>query len=160
MQLDVMAQQQNWVRIMKPQALLQPTHDFPRTSPESSLSVLMPGTYRGPSGDSQGTNTKTDDLMKKMFFRSNILALHIYSCFLQEEQIFKSSKRGSPRDVYRTQLRDVLGNNWWDVLGTLAGHWSNIFKIQFTNTLNLLWQVTKGFIVNGSSEKFSKQCSS
>ena len=73
MQLDVMAQQQNWVRIMKPQALLQPTHDVPRTSPESSLSVLMPGTYRGPSGDSQGTNTKTDDLMKKMFFRSNFL---------------------------------------------------------------------------------------
>ena len=31
----------------------------------------VPGTFKGPSGDSQGTNTKIDDLMKKIFFRSN-----------------------------------------------------------------------------------------
>ena len=32
---------------------------------EGPLKVPTSGTYRGPSGDSQGTNTKTDDLMKK-----------------------------------------------------------------------------------------------
>ena len=31
------------------------------------------------------------------------LVLHIYSCFLQEEQIFKSSKRGRPRDIPGTK---------------------------------------------------------
>ena len=30
-------------------------------------------------------------------------------CFLQEEQIFKSSKWGRPRDVYGTQSPDVHG---------------------------------------------------
>ena len=48
----------------------QPAHDAPRTSPESLLKVLTSGTYRGPSGDSQGTNTKIDDFMKKLFLRS------------------------------------------------------------------------------------------
>ena len=109
MQLDMMAQKQNWVPIMKQQALLQSINEVPRTSHEGSLSVLMCGTYRGPSEDFQGTNTKTDDLMKIMLFRSNSLALHIYSCFLQEGQIFKISKHGSPKEVYRTQLWDVWG---------------------------------------------------
>ena len=40
-------------------------------SPEGSLKVLTLGTYRGPSGDPQGTNTKTDDLIKKLIFGSN-----------------------------------------------------------------------------------------
>ena len=31
----------------------------------------MSGTYKRPSGDPLGTNAKTDDLMKKVFFRSN-----------------------------------------------------------------------------------------
>ena len=35
------------------------------------LKVLTSRIYREPSGDSQGTKTKIDDLMKKMFFRSN-----------------------------------------------------------------------------------------
>ena len=30
-----------------------------------------PGTYRGPSGDCQGMNTKANDLMRNLFFRSN-----------------------------------------------------------------------------------------
>ena len=34
--------------------------DVPQSSPK-----------RGPSGDSQETNTKIDDLMKKLFFKSN-----------------------------------------------------------------------------------------
>ena len=41
------------------------------TSRGRSLKVLTSGTYREPSGDSQGTNTKIDDLMIKLYFRSN-----------------------------------------------------------------------------------------
>ena len=76
----------------------QPAHDVPGRSPESPLKVLTSGTYKGPWGDSQGTNTKIHDFMKKLFFRSN-------------SQIFKSSKRGRPRDLYGTQLRNVHGPN-------------------------------------------------
>ena len=50
--------------------ITQPTHDVPLSSPEGHLKVRTSGTYRGPSGDSQGTNAKTDDL-KKLFFRYN-----------------------------------------------------------------------------------------
>ena len=85
----------------------QPAQDVPGTSPESLLKVLTSGTYRGPSGDSQGTNAKIDDFMKKLFFRSiRVLLLHIWFCFLQEEQIFKSSKRG--------RLRDPVPGRPWD----------------------------------------------
>ena len=51
--------------------ITQPTRDVPGTSPDGPLKVLTCGTSRGPSGDSQGTNTKIDDLMKKLFFRCN-----------------------------------------------------------------------------------------
>ena len=43
----------------------------PRTSPEDPLKVFTSETYREPSEDSQGTNRKIDDLMKRLFFRSN-----------------------------------------------------------------------------------------
>ena len=48
----------------------QPAHNVLGTSLEGALKVLTPGTYRRPSGDSQETNTKIDDFMKKLFFRS------------------------------------------------------------------------------------------
>ena len=85
----------------------QPAHDVPGTYPEGLLKVLTSGTYKGPSGNSQGTYTKIDNFMKKLFFRSNSPGITHLFLFLQEEQIFKSSKRGHPRDVYGTQLRDV-----------------------------------------------------
>ena len=47
----------------------QPAHDIPGTSPEGPLKVPTSGTSRGPSADSQETNTKIDDLMKKLFFK-------------------------------------------------------------------------------------------
>ena len=85
----------------------QPARDVPGTSPEGPLKVLTSGTSRGPSGDSQGTNTKINDLMKNWFLDAILLVLHIYFCFLLEKQIFKRSKRGRPRDVNGTQFRDV-----------------------------------------------------
>ena len=48
----------------------QPAHDVPGSSPKGSLKVLTSRTYNGLSGDSQGTNTKIDNFMKKLFFRS------------------------------------------------------------------------------------------
>ena len=47
----------------------QPVHDVLGTSPEDPLKLLTSTAYRAPSGDSQGTNTKIDYLMKKLFFR-------------------------------------------------------------------------------------------
>ena len=44
---------------------------WPGDVPEGPLKVLTPGTYEGPSRDSQRINTKIDDLMKKLFFRRN-----------------------------------------------------------------------------------------
>ena len=49
----------------------QPTHDVLGMSPEGPLKILTSGTYRGSLGDSQWTNTKIDDFMKKLSFRSN-----------------------------------------------------------------------------------------
>ena len=46
----------------------KPARDVPVTSTEGPLKVLTSGTSRGPSGDSQGTNTKIDDLMKILLF--------------------------------------------------------------------------------------------
>ena len=48
----------------------QQAHDVPGTSLEDSLKDLTSGTYRGPAGDSKGTNAKIDDFMKKFFFGS------------------------------------------------------------------------------------------
>ena len=84
-------------------------YDVPGTSPEGPLKVVTSRTYRGLSGGPQGTNTKTDNLMKKLFFRSNTSSITYVSCFLQKEQIFKSSKRGHPQDVNGTKLWDVPG---------------------------------------------------
>ena len=56
--------------ILKSQQTQLP-HNVPGTSPEGPLKVLTSGTYRGPSGDSQETDTKIDDLTKILFFRSN-----------------------------------------------------------------------------------------
>ena len=77
---------------------------------EGSLKVLTPGTYREPAGDPHKNNTKIDDLVKKLLFRSNSPCItQLFLFFSQEEEIFKISKRARPRDVYKTQLRDVPG---------------------------------------------------
>ena len=63
-------------------ATSQPKHDVLGTSPEGPLKVLMSGIYREPSGGSQGTNTKIDDLMKKLFFRGNSACVtHLFLFF-------------------------------------------------------------------------------
>ena len=110
--------------------------------------------YRGPSGDSWETNTKLDDLIKKVFLDAIILVLHIYYHFLLEKQIFKSSKWERPRNIYGTHLWDVPGTKWWDVLGTSARHRSYMFfNFNSKLKLKLFWQFPQDFIVNCSSKK-------
>ena len=88
--------------------------------------VLTFRTYGRPSGNPQGPTQKLTFLWKNCFSEVIVLVLHICLCFLPEEQIFKSSERGRPRDVYGTQLLDVHGTKWWDVLRTSVGRRSNM----------------------------------
>ena len=55
-------------------------------SQEHPLKVLTSITYRRSAGDSQGTNTKIDDLMK-IFLEAIALALNIQSCFIGRTSI-------------------------------------------------------------------------
>ena len=58
--------------------------------------------------------------------------LHIYSSFLQEEQIFKSSNWGHPRDVYETQFVGCTGDQMMgrprDASGTSVKHIFNFIS--------------------------------
>ena len=56
----------------------QPAHNVPWTSHEGSLNVRG---YKGPTGDSHGTNKNIDDVMKKLFFRSNRPCITYLSLF-------------------------------------------------------------------------------
>ena len=60
----------------------QSAHDVPGTFLEGSLKVS--------SGDSQGTNTKFDDFMKKLFFRSNSSCItYLFLFFTGKKKIQK-----------------------------------------------------------------------
>ena len=77
-------------RTASDKVLPQLARDVPGTSPEGPLKVLTSGTSRGPSGDSQGTNTEIDDLMKKLFFRCNSPCFtHLFLFFTGKTNIQK-----------------------------------------------------------------------
>ena len=102
----------------------QPAHDVHWKSTER----LTSRTYKEPSGDSQGTNTKIDDFMKKLSFRSNSpFITYLFLFFTGRTNVlnvqkFKSSTRGRPRDVHRIK--------WWNVLRTSVGRRSSmLFKL-------------------------------
>ena len=70
--------------------ITQPARDVSGTSPEGPLKVPTSGTSRGPSADSQGTNTKINDLMKKLFFRCNSPSFtHLFLFFTGKTNIQK-----------------------------------------------------------------------
>ena len=103
---------------------------LPRIVPCKSSKCLNVKTTREPTKDPQGPLRRP--IQKLMILWKNCysevidLVLHICFCFLQEEQILKSSKRGRPRDAYETQLLDVHGTTWWDVLRISVGRRSNM----------------------------------
>ena len=90
------------------------------------------GNYKGPSGDSHGSNTKIDDFMKKLFMRSN-------SPYITYLFLFFTGRTGTSTG----RLRDLVAGRPWDqmmkrskdVRGTSVKH---VFEIKLTNTLNLL----------------------
>ena len=107
----------------------QSAHDVPGTSSEGPLKVAMSGTYRGPSEDLQRTlRGPTQKLMiqwKNCFLEAIVFVLHIYSCFLQEKQIFKSCKRtstGRLRDSVTGRLGNQMMGRSGDVRGTSIKH--------------------------------------
>ena len=68
----------------------QQAHDVPETAPEDPLKDLTSGTARRPTGDSQGTNTKIDDFMKKKIFRSNSPCIaYLFLLFTRRKNIQK-----------------------------------------------------------------------
>ena len=102
----------------------------PEDVPWKSSKCLNVKPTREPTRDPQetlrGPIQKLMVLWKNYFSEKIVLVLHICSRSLQEEQIFKSSKRGRPQDVYGTQFLDVHGTKWSDVLRMSAGYRSNM----------------------------------
>ena len=106
----------------------QPAHDVRVTSPEGPLKFLTSGTYRVLSGNSQGTNTKIDDFVKKLFFGSNspcityLLLLFTRRTNIQKFQTGTSTTcirdpvAGRPWDQMMGRSRDVRGTSVKHVL--------------------------------------------
>ena len=66
--------------------ITEPVRDILITFPEGPIKVLTSGTSKRPSADSWGTNTKIDDLMKKVFLRLNSLCFtHILLLFTEKK---------------------------------------------------------------------------
>ena len=97
--------------------LTQLVRYVPGTSREGIRKVITSGTFKGLSEDTYGTNKKLMIWWKKCLLNAIVFVLHIYYCFWLEKQISKSSKWGRPRDIYRAQLREVLGTNDWTFWG-------------------------------------------
>ena len=76
----------------------QLVQDVPGTSPEGPLKVLISGTYKGPSGDSQGANTKLDGFEKNCFSEVIVLVLHVCFIFYRKSKYSKVLNG----DVHRT----------------------------------------------------------
>ena len=102
--------------------------DVPWRSPKGPNVRDLQRTFKGLLGNQQ-KNWWFDK--KKYFLDAIVFVLRNYYCFLLEKQILVvyedvhginiSCKWGRSPDVFETQLRDVSGTKWWDVLGTSAG---------------------------------------
>ena len=104
--------------------ITQSANDVTVTSPEGPLKVLIPGTNRGLLGDSQGTNTKIDDLMK-IFLEAIVLVLHIYSYFYRKKKYSKVPNG----DVHGTSVGPSCETSRGPTDGTFSGRQSNmLFK--------------------------------
>ena len=82
----------------------QPAHNVPWTSHEGSLNVRG---YKGPTGDSHGTNKNIDDVMKKLFFRSNRPCITYLSLFFTGRANIQDPVAGSPWEQMMGRSKDV-----------------------------------------------------
>ena len=78
--------------------LSQPARDVPEASPEGPLKVATSGTSRRPSADSQRTNKKNDNLMKKVLFRCKGYCFTHLLLFFTGKANMQSSKWGRPQE--------------------------------------------------------------
>ena len=110
----------------------QLARDVPGTSPEGPLKVLTSGTSRGPSGDSQGTNTKIDDLMKKLFFRCNSPCFtHLFLFFTGKRSKYSKGLNG---DVHGTSTGLSCGTSRGPNDGTFCGRPRDVGNTCFLNS--------------------------
>ena len=72
-----------------------------------TIKVLTSRTFRKPPGDSQGTDAKTDDLMMKLYLRSNSPCIKCLFLLFTGRADIQKSKGGRPRNFYETQLQDI-----------------------------------------------------
>ena len=87
----------------------QLAHDDLWKSPDGPLKVLTSGTYRGLSKDSQGTNTKTGDLMKILLCRSNSPCITCLFLFFTGKTNIQKFGDG---DVHVTPMTPSCGMTW------------------------------------------------
>ena len=108
--------------------IIQLAQDYARTSPKGPNVRDLQGTFKGLSWE------RLLNLWLAFVF-------HIYSCLLQEKQIFRCSNWGRRRDVYGFQMRNSQGQNNVIVLGHPwddGQTWFLTMHKQIKLTLNLL----------------------
>ena len=94
---------------MEAEKNIQLAHDDLWTSPDGPLKVLTSGTCRGLSRNSQGTNTKTDDLMKILLCRSNSPCItYLFLFFTGKTNIQKFGDV----DILVTSMTPSCGMSW------------------------------------------------
>ena len=90
--------------------------------PNVFLNVLTSRTYKGPTGDLQGTNGKNDNLTTKLHFESNSPYItYLFQYFTGEVNISKSdmgSCTGRVQNLVAGRLRDQIIGHSRDVHGT------------------------------------------
>ena len=116
---------------------------------QNQLKVLTSGTSRGPSGDSQGTNTKINDLMKKLFFICNSFFItHLFLLFYWK---IKYSK-GLNGDIHGMSTGPSCGTSWGPNGGTF---WGSPLDVGHTCFLNSTHKHIKLTLI-GSSRLYSE----
>ena len=92
-----------------------------RPLPEGPLKVLASGTYRGLSGDSQGANSKSDNLIKKLFFRSNSPCITYLFLFFTGRTNIQKSLTGTSTGRLRDQVAGRPGDQMMGCSRDLRG---------------------------------------
>ena len=113
--------------------------------------ILTSGTYKRPSEDTQGSNTKTNNFIKKLFFRRNSPCItYLFLLF------------AGRTNIQNFWTETSMGHLWDPVVGRLGDEMMRrTGDIRRTSVKHVFWfnsrQLTQDFIVNGGCKKISKQ---
>ena len=97
-----------------------------------SLKVLTSETYRGPSGDSQETNTKIYDLLIKLHFRSNSPCIKFIPVFYRKNK-YSNVVNG---DVRQTSTGNSCGTSRGPNFATFQGCPRGVSQTCFLNSIH------------------------